>query len=135
MRLQDCPQTPQGACRGVGGNIAEALPCLQTFPGRRRIVVWRADAEGRGGVLRFGRLTGKEAHLWYAVAIDCETRQCPNVSHVDLTFTHPGSDGSHQACSQASMSMSVLKEAMREGWRYPRASHRITCEILSSSLT
>lgn len=71
------------------------------------------DASGR---VQGGRkLQGKEAHLWYAVAVDCETRQCPNVSSVNVTFMHPGSDGSHEACS-GSMSLAVLKEAMAEGW-------------------
>lgn len=72
------------------------------------------DASGR---VQGGRkLQGKEAHLWYAVAVDCETRQCPNVSSVNVTFMHPGSDGSHEACSAGSVSLAVLKEAMAEGW-------------------
>ena len=72
------------------------------------------DASGRVQGAR--ALSGSLAHLWYVVAVDCETRQCPNVSHVDITFRHPGDDGSHQACVQGTMSMSVLKQAMREGW-------------------
>lgn len=40
------------------------------------------DASGR---VQGGRqLTGKEAHLWYAVAVDCDNRQCPNVSSVNM---------------------------------------------------
>ena len=72
------------------------------------------DASGR---VHGGRqLKGKEAHLWYAVAVDCESRQCPNVSSVNITFMHPGFDGSHQPCSAGSMSLAVLKEAMLEGY-------------------
>jgi len=52
------------------------------------------DASGRVEGKR--QLKGKEAHLWYVVAVDCAARQCPNVSSVNITFMHPGSDGSHQ---------------------------------------
>ena len=65
------------------------------------------DATGRVEGKR--QLTGKEAHLWYVVAVDCETRRCPNVSSVNISFMHPGSDGSHQECSSGSMSIAILK--------------------------
>jgi len=72
--------------------------------------------DATGGVRGGRQLKGKESHLWYVVAVDCANRQCPNVSSVNITFNHPGSDGSHQECRAGTMSMAVLKQAMREGW-------------------
>jgi hypothetical protein len=76
----------------------------------------KLEPDSTGHVQGARALTGKQAHLWYVVAVDCMTRQCPNVSSVDITFKHPGSDGSHSSCAPGTMSLAVLKQAMRESW-------------------
>lgn len=62
-------------------------------------------------------LKGKEAHLWHVVAVDCARRTCPNVTSANVTFFHPTTDGSREACSADAMSFTTLKSAMVEGWQ------------------
>jgi len=67
------------------------------------------------GVPAYKNIMGKVPHLWYVVAVDCETRQCPKIESANLTFFHPNSDGSGEACTGLPEAALALKNSLIEG--------------------
>mmetsp|Transcript_17802 Transcript_17802/g.44975 ORF Transcript_17802/g.44975 Transcript_17802/m.44975 type:complete len:555 (+) Transcript_17802:37-1701(+) len=67
------------------------------------------------GLPAYKNIMGKVPHLWYVVAVDCETRQCPKIESANLTFFHPNSDGSGEACTGLSDAAMALKSSIVEG--------------------
>mmetsp|Transcript_27227 Transcript_27227/g.71752 ORF Transcript_27227/g.71752 Transcript_27227/m.71752 type:complete len:235 (+) Transcript_27227:380-1084(+) len=61
-------------------------------------------------------IMGKFAHNWYLVLVDCQTSICPGVVEANITFFHPSSDGTPDACSGLPQTAIALKQAMLEGW-------------------
>ena len=73
------------------------------------------DDEQGDGLPAYKNIMGKMPHNWYLVAIDCTTRQCPKIDSVNISFYHPNSDGSSDACSGLPASAQALQEALMEG--------------------
>ncbi|KAJ1493036.1 hypothetical protein T484DRAFT_1930022, partial [Baffinella frigidus] len=75
---------------------------------------------GANGVTTGSRsITGETSQIWYIMAVDCNTRQCPNISNAEISFYHPASDGSRDACSASGgeLSLSALKLALNQGYQ------------------
>lgn len=64
----------------------------------------------------YTNIMGKFPHNWYVVVVDCQTGTCPEIQAANLTFFHPNSDGSADACSGLPQPALALKEALVEGW-------------------
>lgn len=67
------------------------------------------------GLPAYKNIMGKVPHVWYVVAVDCETRQCPKIQTANISFFHPNSDGSHDRCSGMPSAALALKESLMEG--------------------
>ena len=62
----------------------------------------------------FVNVRGKMSHHWHLIAIDCASRQCPEVQSANVTFYHPNSDGSNDACRESGVGATIeeLKTSM-----------------------
>mmetsp|Transcript_23270 Transcript_23270/g.45169 ORF Transcript_23270/g.45169 Transcript_23270/m.45169 type:complete len:559 (+) Transcript_23270:48-1724(+) len=69
------------------------------------------------GLPAYKNIMGKVPHLWYVVAVDCQTRQCPHIDSANLTFFHPNSDGSGEFCTGLPEAALALKNSLLEGLR------------------
>jgi len=70
-----------------------------------------------GKITGFKNLKGKLPHLWYMVAMECDSRTCPAVVSANITFFHPNSDGTVDSCRQMEAGSKALKSAFLEGWK------------------
>lgn len=72
-----------------------------------------------------GRVTGTVSLLpqtnryWFAIAVDCQARVCPNISAAALTFNHPPTfdNGGQELCAASdSVTIGALKDAFINSW-------------------
>lgn len=74
------------------------------------LVVWQGD-----GLPAYKNIMGKLPHLWYLVAVDCQSRTCPRIESANISFFHPNSDGGAESCNGLPDAAAALQESLMEG--------------------